>query len=273
MFLITGIFYGNLQAFGLRNNGNPLLSAGFYFDALSVIFLIVMLLLTSRVPAYNKNLAVIKAGFVIWISGQAFDLADELINQPRWIAFWCEDLLVCAGMCVVCIFSFRLISDINHDFFRASVSAYTDHLTNLPNRRHFFKKISASGGDEFTLLLIDIDHFKRINDTFGHDAGDDVLRQYGALLMTFYSGTCFPARTGGEEFAVLCTGSVEESERLAQSIFLASKNVRVNGDLTLSVSMGAGMRRKGENPDALMKRVDAVLYLAKQAGRNTIKWT
>ncbi len=157
--------------------------------------------------------------------------------------------------------------------------ASTDVLTGLWNRRHFF----TAGATElarcrrykspFSMLMMDLDHFKRINDEFGHAAGDEVLRAMAALLKRNLRDVDVPARIGGEEFAVLLPstgleGALVAAERVRRSV----EAVRVSFDgreLGFTVSIGvAGCCAETRDLDALMKAADAALYRAKEAGRN-----
>ena len=159
--------------------------------------------------------------------------------------------------------------------------AETDALTGLSNRRAFDQRLAQlareaiSGGQPLALILIDIDHFKSVNDRFGHPVGDALLRRTAGTLNAILQPHGRAARFGGEEFAVLLPGMpCEEAKALAekirqavahQSFALRTTGTRL-GDVT--VSLGLAMLRPDEEAADLVERADAALYRAKQEGRN-----
>ncbi|MFJ2537373.1 diguanylate cyclase [Pseudomonas sp. NPDC087614] len=154
-----------------------------------------------------------------------------------------------------------------------------DALTGVFNRRRFDEKLTEYSllfrrtGRPFALLLIDADHFKRINDTHGHAVGDEVLQQLAQLIQTSLRTTDFVARYGGEEFAVLLPeiSMPDTPERVAEKIraAVAEADFATAGQVTVSV--GVGLADPADNsPGNLIKRADQQLYQAKAAGRNQV---
>jgi two-component system cell cycle response regulator len=127
------------------------------------------------------------------------------------------------------------------------------------------------------VLLVDIDHFKGVNDLFGHDAGDEVLREFGVRLATNVRAVDLPFRMGGEEFVVVMPGTrLEDAQRIAERIRI---NVEVapfrilggQESLPVTVSIGvAATRGSDETPESLLKRADDGVYEAKSSGRNRV---
>jgi diguanylate cyclase (GGDEF)-like protein len=161
--------------------------------------------------------------------------------------------------------------------------AYQDALTGLPNRRMFtadFQKhlvLESRRAGRFALLLIDLDHFKLINDTLGHDAGDAVLIEAARRLQSAVRHSDCLARLGGDEFAILLTDTVDMAAaeticlRIVES-FAAS--IPFNGiEMRTSPSIGMALYPShGTTQDTLYKAADLALYDAKAAGRNTWRW-
>lgn len=157
--------------------------------------------------------------------------------------------------------------------------AATDALTGLWNRRHFFEAGQTELArcrrykSPFSLLMMDLDHFKRINDGHGHAAGDEVLRAMAGLLKRNLRDVDVPARIGGEEFAVLLPstgleGAMVAAERIRQAV-AATRLVHEGRELAFTVSVGvAGCCAETRELDEMMRVADAALYRAKQAGRN-----
>lgn len=161
----------------------------------------------------------------------------------------------------------------------AETAATTDFLTGLNNRRQLLRlgtQILAGArrtGAPIGLAMMDIDHFKRVNDTWGHDAGDEVLKRVGELLRSCFRTSDVVARFGGEEFCVLAT-NMPPSE--AQTLFnafretLAAQVFEFQGQ-QVSVSISVGVTTAvGDNLDQLITTADALLYRAKQEGRNRV---
>ncbi len=147
--------------------------------------------------------------------------------------------------------------------------AERDALTALPNRRRFDADLLSLGVQD-ALLLIDIDHFKRVNDTFGHPAGDQVLQQVAARLAEVVRAQDTVYRYGGEEFAVIlkrvrCEEVIQLAERLRVSVEALPLG-SLNG---ASVTVSVGVAHQGRGL-ALVQQADAALYAAKHAGRNRV---
>lgn len=151
-----------------------------------------------------------------------------------------------------------------------------DPLTGLMNRRAFEERIGQTlaaakrSGAPVSLLMVDADHFKSVNDRFGHETGDDVLKSLAATLKTRVRETDFVARMGGEEFAVVLPDTDEAGAMLvARSLVerMASTDMPVAGKVTISVG-AASMAWAPDAQKVLMRAADAALYEAKRAGRN-----
>jgi diguanylate cyclase (GGDEF)-like protein len=162
----------------------------------------------------------------------------------------------------------------------AEVRATTDALTGLPNRRYFDEFCALLTDrrrvdDAVGILMVDIDHFKRINDRVGHDAGDDVLRAVGAAIANAVREGDVPARFGGEEFVVLLRKpsgrtAVEVAERIRGAV--GDLDLRAVGLGAISVSVGVAVQDEPDEPIAdLLARADRALYRAKGAGRNRVE--
>ena len=158
--------------------------------------------------------------------------------------------------------------------------ATTDMLTGLPNRRAFVARCSAElarvqrSGEALSLAMLDLDHFKQVNDRYGHAAGDAVLRSVGQLCTHSFRGEDMAARVGGEEFLVLLPGCRLEQAAAVMERFvstLAETDIDL-GTQTLRVTATAGVvqQQASASLDALLASADAALYAGKQAGRNRV---
>jgi diguanylate cyclase (GGDEF)-like protein len=145
---------------------------------------------------------------------------------------------------------------------RLSQSASTDALTGLPNRRMIDRALGRlAAGD--TVIVVDLDHFKRVNDEFGHATGDDVLRAFGSVLRRTARGRDVVGRFGGEEFVAVLPAPAAGAEAFLQRLRAAWLE-----DRPISVTFSAGVARFGEDPDETIARADLALYAAKDAGRD-----
>lgn len=175
-----------------------------------------------------------------------------------------------------------------NDLLRQSLNrtislAITDSLTGLYNRRyldsHMPTLVSRALGRErpLSVIMLDFDHFKQINEQYGHDAGDDVLREFAARLRKNIRGMDLMCRYGGEEFVVVLPDSDKEAAlTVAERIQVAVSSIpfdvaKGKHRVGLTVSMGiAALRRMEDSADGLFARTDAALYQAKKEGRNRI---
>lgn len=159
--------------------------------------------------------------------------------------------------------------------------AHFDGLTNVPNRRWFDdlaeRELARAVRKEisFCILMIDIDHFKNINDAFGHDAGDEVLKSLASKAASTLRQEDLFARYGGEEFiALLSDSGLEKAIDVAERIrdYISSVNVRLptGRDVSITISIGVAVFRTGDLLEEVIKRADVALYEAKQRGRNLV---
>ncbi|MEH6411327.1 MAG: GGDEF domain-containing protein [Hyphomonas sp.] len=154
--------------------------------------------------------------------------------------------------------------------------ANCDDLTGLANRRSFTEKATARLADaasaQIGLLLVDIDWFKRVNDTFGHEAGDETLIHMANTLIHAAPEGALVARLGGEEFTILCTVDDEKQlEDIAETVRKATEAAGFiyRGDhIRVTISLGLSVARPGDTLSTLLNRADRALYDAKSRGRN-----
>jgi diguanylate cyclase (GGDEF)-like protein len=162
----------------------------------------------------------------------------------------------------------------------AELRASTDSLTGLPNKRAVadtLQRMLAQATrtlSPLSLLVLDLDHFKKINDRLGHPVGDQILANVGAALRSALRDGDFAGRNGGEEFTVILPDTdVEGAVTVAEKVRVAVEEIAIPGlELTTTVSIGiASYPEHGVNPDRLERLADAALYLAKRSGRNRIE--
>jgi diguanylate cyclase len=180
--------------------------------------------------------------------------------------------------------SSREIEDLRDRLEDARRDALTDTLTGLANRMAFDRALADNvakareSGDTVSLMMCDLDHFKRVNDEFGHPVGDQVLRLVGQTLVQCVKGQDIAARYGGEEFAVILPhtnvmGAAAVAEFVRRSV--ASKKIVRKGTGeklgAITLSLGVAALLPGETPEMLVERADRALYGAKEGGRNRVQ--
>jgi len=161
--------------------------------------------------------------------------------------------------------------------------AFTDGLIGLYNRRFVTRHLSglAQGpnaeGRDIALIMVDIDHFKNVNDTYGPDVGDQVIKEISARLQVIVRGQDLAARLGGEEFLIVISTATEEiaqmiAERIRDEIDnVPIKAATLRGSVDVTVSVGVAMRDNAfETPEVQLKRADEALYAAKRGGRDCV---
>jgi diguanylate cyclase (GGDEF)-like protein len=157
-----------------------------------------------------------------------------------------------------------------------------DALTGLFNRRYMEESLereilrASRANSTIGILLLDIDHFKRYNDTFGHEAGDALLREVGSLLKKQVRGEDIPCRYGGEEFLLIMSGApVEIARQRAERLREAVKQLKVNfhgqalGTITISIGV-AIYPEQGSDAESVLGSADKALYKAKESGRDRV---
>ncbi|ABD88382.1 GGDEF domain-containing protein [Rhodopseudomonas palustris] len=175
------------------------------------------------------------------------------------------------------------INNLQHNLEAIRAESLTDPLTGLGNRKHFDRAVddavrcASASRQPLALLMIDIDHFKSFNDTYGHLTGDQVLRLVGMSLKQSINGQDIMARYGGEEFAVVLpnTGlrqAIAVAENIRQTVTSKELKKKSTGEILgrVTISVGVSTLRADDDTDSLIERADSCLYAAKRNGRNRV---
>ncbi len=159
--------------------------------------------------------------------------------------------------------------------------ALTDALTGIANRRAFLDQLnreiacSERTGRALCVAMVDIDHFKRVNDTYGHGTGDKVIRKTADRMVNHLRANDRVGRLGGEEFGIILPDTMPDDampalNRLREDIGASSMRTETDEALQVTVSMGLAVHRGMETADAVLSRADEALYEAKETGRNRV---
>lgn len=162
----------------------------------------------------------------------------------------------------------------------AEIEARTDALTNLPNRRHFLESLSRDLANAernkwpLTVISMDIDFFKHVNDQYGHAAGDETLRQVSKIFKRYSRASDAAARIGGEEFAMICLNcSTSEAEQLSARLRKEIADTAIKyqtQQFNITLSIGIAVMQPGDDVAQLLRKADLALYEAKETGRNKV---
>jgi diguanylate cyclase (GGDEF)-like protein len=218
-------------------------------------------------------------GFVLMLPILLGDLLrphDDKFADSTWVTLFSVELVLYAVGTVFVIF--MLVSE--RAVTAHKTAASVDPLTGMFNRRGFAEATSrviereAKAGRPVTVLIFDIDHFKSINDRFGHPAGDEILKLFAIVLVNTLRLTDLSGRIGGEEFAALLPCSLEEGVIAAERVreaFASSGIVVEDGPVDTTVSIGVAGGPAGTELEVLLAAADTALYQAKRGGRNRVE--
>ena len=175
----------------------------------------------------------------------------------------------------------RRREQLNEAMEQLSELAMRDELTGLYNRRYIMdvlsrqKALADRGHPGFTLCYCDLDHFKNVNDRYGHQRGDRVLKEFAEVALGVVRSVDFVARLGGEEFLLVLIGADEDTaQRVAERLCEGTRRMRISpdgSDCSLTVSVGVASYRRGERLEDVIQRSDRALYSAKFSGRDRIE--
>ncbi|HZR88990.1 MAG TPA: GGDEF domain-containing protein [Bradyrhizobium sp.] len=202
---------------------------------------------------------------------------DEKFATSIWVTMFSIELVLYAVGTVFVIF--MLVSE--RTVIAHKTAASVDPLTGLLNRRGFAEacarvidREAKAGGRPVTAMIFDIDHFKGINDRFGHPAGDEILKLFATIVVNNLRISDLSGRIGGEEFAALLPCSLEEGLLVAERVreaFEASDIVVEEGNVDTTVSIGVAGGPAGTELEVLLAAADTALYQAKRSGRNRVE--
>jgi diguanylate cyclase (GGDEF)-like protein len=247
---------------------------GLLFEFCVLILLLFVFGVLQFAPLNQTNYLVLSTGLLLWVSSSTIDVADEIVKQPMWLSIWGEDLLRMIGILLCAIGVYLTIHQASASFNKVKYLATMNELTELPNRRYFRHKLSEHEQDELVIMLLDLDHFKRVNDIYGHDKGDTVLHVFGKLLSELTLSNAVAARLGGEEFAVfMVTDDRQLATDFSNKLIEETRTILIGNSEYLSVSIGGALKAKNGSTHDAMKQADDALYLAKANGRGRFEWS
>jgi diguanylate cyclase (GGDEF)-like protein len=276
-FIGAAVWLGLAQIPGVMEDGNGAI-LGAVIVPVYTFFIAVELWRERRRTRYSRAAAIVvpclHAGiFLVPLAMRAF-LPDG--HNAAWLTvFTLETILYAVGTAFIVML---MVKDHHVHVYRTA--ACTDHLTSLLNRRAFIENAvtlcaqQAKRGEPVAMLMFDLDHFKSINDQFGHAVGDDALRLFGQVVRASTRVDDIIGRFGGEEFIAVVPGGIESASKIAERVragFEAAGATIATHTVGATVSIGAAISYDPVTAiDSLIARADAALYRAKHDGRNRI---
>jgi len=245
---------------------------------LSVLMLLDVARAPRRTPVEQVLLGLLLVSFAGYLLRPLFLIASGTSGQrfesSYWLVVSISDALICAmtAVGVLAVIASDVMDGIKSD-------ALIDTLSGLFNRRGFEPRAlramaRQTAGKPVAIILSDLDHFKSINDLFGHSSGDLIIRHFSDVLKEEAPGGAIIARLGGEEFAIMLpSGAAVSAHELAEEIRTAFKQTALDvmsSEASPTASFGVAIAREDENLQALMDRADRALYRAKGDGRDRV---
>jgi len=273
---VAGLLISDLLAAMLAGQGS-LFNTHVYFLLFAMLASITVPL--SRWPQ-SLMICTTHLCLFLWIDHFGMPAAPEVSQLPADVLAILSSVNYAAVVIGVMGFVYigELFTGVLED--RLSRLADTDSLSGLPNRRAFQKTLSQfvaraeRNHSVFSVAVIDIDNFKRINDSYGHACGDDVIKHVAKMMQEYSRLSDFVARIGGEEFVVLMSDiPIEGAMRLAERVRRAVDTypcLSEQGEIKVSVSIGIAQWRDAMKDRSLFEAADKALYEAKQTGRNRV---
>lgn len=264
VFIMVGLLFSLYLVYG--NTGR--LNFYFFINTCTVSIMTWVIRKSFNIKSEEEHLAVFRIGLFLLVNSSLASMAGGLALLERDVASLIAAVMYMPAILLI-VFSFnKFIKYVNYNYESVVSMSFTDELTGLPNRRHLNSKLREMEGREGIICIADIDHFKKINDTYGHEMGDNVLRKTGIILRGFTSEEVFISRSGGEEFVIVVFDTLS-AEGTIKKIKTSLTDV-CNGSMQVTLSIGVASKRSAEPPTSAIKAADEALYRAKRAGRNCI---
>ena len=246
-------------------------------EALITLSALIALFIIQHIRELKRIYVFFVIGFTALFISLLTDVVDEFLQQPDYITTVFEDLFQIVGYVLIIIGIWKWIVHNKHMTNSLQRLATTDDLTGAYNRRRFREVIkyevhrAVRYADTLSLIMFDLDHFKKINDTYGHNVGDEVLKTVADIVKDNIRVTDIFARVGGEECTVLAPAiGLEGAKVVAEKLRKSIESHAFETVGTLTASFGVAEFKTDEAIDALIKRADNALYEAKKHGRNRV---
>jgi len=256
-------------------------------EIFSISFILMMLTVNIRLTSQSSISFMVYAGLCCLLVGHSHDLMDEFVNiDPPWISLVFENIANNLGIVIVTIAIFRWSSRyktqlmaLQQQKVELTKASNTDSLSTLYNRRFLHSefieqiKCSYSPNKRLSLVMVDLDRFKQINDSYGHLEGDKLIIHMANIIKAEIRENDFAFRYGGEEFLIILNGSIETAKKVAERIRIkyADSDYAIDGvKLEKTTSIGIVEYQPKDDFELAVDIADKALYRAKNSGRNRV---
>lgn len=266
LFVFTTLILTFLYLIGIRNLENPTVQ-DYLFQSIWIdlyLFLLIFLCFYLVKPFIAQTLKYQLGLVVYFIAHLSYVINFYIYSKDMPILTILEHFLPILFYCIVFLFIFDRVVQLLQAVYQ---SAITDGLTGLYNRRYFMKRISeyVNRGNKISVLFCDIDNFKKLNDTQGHQKGDEILKQVAEIFMEESEDVGVACRYGGEELVIMLTDPLTNTQSVAEKI-----RKRIEAETIVTASIGYSTHKAGVSSEELIKQSDHAMYHAKTNGKNRV---
>lgn len=240
----------------------------FYIDFFTSIAIAWFLSKSLRTQPYERYVGFFRCGLFIIFNCLLVILVSGLGLLASQYALIIVSMLFIPAILLIIVSFNEFVSFVNFNYKSAVSLSLTDELTGLPNRRALNFTLRDMEKQAGTVCILDIDHFKRINDSYGHEMGDKVLIAVGLALNEFRDDNVSVSRSGGEEFCIIIKDNINAKELITRIKKVLT--ITYNKDINITISAGVSSKNRNENFTSAMIYADEALYRAKREGRNCI---
>jgi diguanylate cyclase (GGDEF)-like protein len=266
MFILTTFILSFLYFTGINRIENPT-SQDYLFHSIWLdlyLFLLIFLCFYLVKPFIAQTIKY-QSGLVIYfISHLSYVINFYIYSKDKPVLIILDQFLPILFYCMVFLFIFDRVVELLQAVYQ---SAITDGLTGLYNRRYFVNRISEhiNRRNKISVIFCDIDNFKKLNDTQGHQKGDEILRQVAKIMMEESDDIGVAGRYGGEEMVIMLTDPTINTKDFAENL-----RKRIDSETIVTVSVGYSTYTEGSSSQELIKQSDHAMYHAKKTGKNRV---
>ncbi|HEY0828918.1 MAG TPA: GGDEF domain-containing protein [Bacilli bacterium] len=265
-FIAFAIGLSAIRFYTFHQEKNPSPSFILFHDIWSELYLVTLIFLCFYlISPYIGQRVKYQFGLTVYFIVQLSHIINVFIlDQLEPVLSVTYHFLPIVYYIIVFIFIFDRVVELLQAIYKSSI---TDGLTGLYNRQYFLRQVTQYVKNQLkaSVIFCDIDNFKKLNDTQGHQNGDEALKQVAAILIEESEEIGMAGRYGGEELVVLVTNPSVDIEKFAETI-----RMRIERETIVTVSVGCSKHRKGVHPADLIKQADQAMYQSKKSGKNRV---